>query len=419
MEKMVINGAKKLSGIISVHGSKNSTLPIIAASILCDAEIVLHNCPNLTDIDAAVNILRFLGCKIKREKDILIINSENINTSEIPHKLMHEMRSSIVFLGALLAKTGKAKISAPGGCEIGLRPIDLHLKAMRELGAEIEEENGNLCCFVNDCLKGREITLAFPSVGATENIIIASTMAEGRTTLVNAAREPEIKNLADFLNMCGAKIHFAGESTVIIDGVKKLHGAEFYIISDRIVAATYMAAAAITGGEMEIINFPVRDIVPVLPVFYSTGCEILSDETRLKIKAPKKLNTVGTVRTMPFPGFPTDFQAPAMAMASVSSGTSIFIETIFESRYKHVPELKRMGANISIEGSVAVVQGVKKLKPANVYAEDLRGGIALVLAGLSAEGTSCVYNLNHIDRGYEDIEGVFRSLGADIKREVN
>ena len=419
MEKMVINGAKKLSGIVSVHGSKNSTLPIIAASILCDAEIVLHNCPNLTDIDAAVNILRFLGCKIKREKDMLIINSENINTSEIPHKLMHEMRSSIVFLGALLAKTGKAKISAPGGCEIGLRPIDLHLKAMRELGAEIEEENGNLCCFVNDCLKGREITLAFPSVGATENIIIASTMAEGRTTLVNAAREPEIKNLADFLNMCGAKIHFAGESTVIIDGVKKLHGAEFYIISDRIVAATYMAAAAITGGEMEIINFPVRDIVPVLPVFYSTGCEILSDETRLKIKAPKKLNTVGTVRTMPFPGFPTDFQAPAMAMASVSSGTSIFIETIFESRYKHVPELKRMGANISIEGPVAVVQGIKKLKPANVYAEDLRGGIALVLAGLSAEGTSCVYNLNHIDRGYEDIEGVFRSLGADIKREVN
>lgn len=419
MEKMVINGAKKLSGIVSVHGSKNSTLPIIAASILCDAEIVLHNCPNLTDIDAAVNILRFLGCKIKREKDMLIINSENIKTSEIPHKLMHEMRSSIVFLGALLAKTGKAKISAPGGCEIGLRPIDLHLKAMRELGAEIEEENGNLCCFVNDCLKGREITLAFPSVGATENIIIASTMAEGRTTLVNAAREPEIKNLADFLNMCGAKIHFAGESTVIIDGVKKLHGAEFYIISDRIVAATYMAAAAITGGEMEIINFPVRDIVPVLPVFYSTGCEILSDETRLKIKAPKKLNTVGTVRTMPFPGFPTDFQAPAMAMASVSSGTSIFIETIFESRYKHVPELKRMGANISIEGPVAVVQGIKKLKPANVYAEDLRGGIALVLAGLSAEGTSCVYNLNHIDRGYEDIEGVFRSLGADIKREVN
>lgn len=419
MEKFVINGAKKLSGVISVHGSKNSSLPIIAASILCGAEIILHNCPQLTDIDAAVNILRFLGCKINRKNDTLIINSEDINTSEIPYRLMHEMRSSIVFLGALLGRTGKAKISAPGGCEIGLRPIDLHLKAMRELGAEIEEEDGNLCCFVRERLKAKEITLAFPSVGATENIIIASTMAEGRTILTNAAREPEIKNLADFLNLCGAKIHFAGESTVIIDGVKKLHGAEFHIISDRIVAATYMAAAAITGGEIEITNFPVRDVAPVFPVFYSSGCEILSDKTCLKIKTPKKLNTLGTVRTMPFPGFPTDFQAPSMAMASVCCGTSIFIETIFESRYKHVPELKKMGANINIEGSVAVVQGVKKLKSANVYAEDLRGGIALVLAGLSAEGTTSVYNLNHIDRGYEKIEENLRLLGADIKREIS
>ena len=419
MEKLVINGCKKLSGSISVHGSKNSTLPIVAASILCNAEIVLHNCPQLTDIDAAVNILSFLGCKIKRENSTLIINSENIETSRIPNDLMREMRSSIVFLGALLARTGKAEISAPGGCEIGLRPIDLHLKAMRELGADIEEENGNLCCCVNNRMQGKEITLAFPSVGATENVIIAATLSEGRTTLINAAREPEIKNLADFLNMCGAKINFAGESTVIIDGVEKLHGAEFYIISDRIVAATYMAAAAVTGGEIEIANFPVRDILPVLPVFYSSGCEISSSETQLKIKAPKKLKTVGTVRTMPFPGFPTDFQAPAMTMASVCDGTSIFIETIFESRYKHVPELKRMGANISIEGSVAVVQGVKKLNSAKVYAEDLRGGIALVLAGFSAEGTSYVHNLKHIDRGYEKIEDNFRLLGADIKRVVS
>lgn len=419
MEKLVINGAKKLSGVVSVHGSKNSTLPIIAASILCNAEIILHNCPNLTDIKAAINILKYLGCNIKREEDTLIINSENINTCEIPENLMREMRSSVVFLGALLSRMGKAKISAPGGCEIGLRPIDLHLKAMREMGAIIEEENGNLCCLVDGRMKGAEITLAFPSVGATENIILASTMAEGRTTIINAAREPEIKNLADFLNMCGAKIRFAGESTVIIDGVKKLHGAEFRIISDRIVASTYMASAAMTGGELEITDFPVSDILPVLPVFNSIGCRISSEKTRLKIKAPKKLSTMGTVRTMPFPGFPTDFQAPAMAMASVCNGTSIFIETIFESRYKHAPELKRMGANISIEGSVAVVQGVRKLKAANVYAEDLRGGIALVLASLSAEGTSEVFNLNHIDRGYEKIEEVFRSLGADIKREVN
>ncbi|MBP3330399.1 MAG: UDP-N-acetylglucosamine 1-carboxyvinyltransferase [Clostridia bacterium] len=418
MEKLRINGKKKLSGQVSVQGSKNSTLPIVAGAILCEGKIILHNCPDLTDVTAAVNILESLGCKIRREKDTLIIDSTNITTSEISEKLMHEMRSSIVFLGALLARTGKANLSAPGGCEIGLRPIDLHLKALRELGVEIKEESGRLCCQVKDKIKGKEIALAFPSVGATENVMLAATLAQGRTTLINAAREPEIRNLADFLNSCGAKIYFAGESTIVIDGVRRLHDSEFRVISDRIVAATYMASAAVTGGEMDIINFPVSDIAPVLPFFYSSGCKITADENNLHIKAPKRLRSPGTVRTMPFPGFPTDFQAPAMAMAAVSDGTVIFIETIFESRYKHVSQLKRMGANISVEGSVAVVQGVARLSAANVYAEDLRGGIALVLAALAADGTSDVFNLKHIDRGYENIEENLSLLGADIKREV-
>ncbi len=418
MEKLTIYGKKRLSGEICVQGSKNSTLPIIAAAVLCDGEIILHNCPHLTDVDAAVNILRHLGCRIRREDDTLIIDSSNIETSEISEKLMHEMRSSIVFLGALLARTGKAVLSTPGGCEIGLRPIDLHLRAMRELGAKISEEGGKLFCEVPHGIRGKEITLAFPSVGATENILLAASMGEGRTVLNNAAREPEIKNLADFLTLCGAKIFFADEGKIIIDGTKKLHGCEFRVISDRIVAATYMAAAAVTGGEIDILNFPVNDVIPVLPQFEGSGCRIVSDENRMYIKAPERLKGMGTVRTMPYPGFPTDFQAPAMAMASVADGTAIFVETIFESRYKHVSELKRMGANISVEGSVAVVQGVKRLTGANVYAEDLRGGAALVLAGLAAEGKTEVYNLKHIDRGYEKIEEKLAFLGAEIEREV-
>lgn len=418
MEKLLINGKKKLSGEIKVQGSKNSTLPIIAAAVMCDGEIVLHNCPNLTDVSAAVNILSHLGCRIKRDDDTLIIDSSLVSTSEIPENLMLEMRSSIVFLGALLARTGKALLSTPGGCEIGVRPIDLHLKAMRDLGVEITEENGNLSCEAKSGIKGTQLNLAFPSVGATENVMLAASMGKGRTILNNAAREPEIKNLADFLTSCGAKIYFAGEGRIIIDGVKKLHGCEFDVISDRIVASTYMACAAVTGGELDILNFPVNDISPVLPIFYNCGCKITAGENSLRIRAPKRLRSPGTVRTMPYPGFPTDFQAPAMAMAAVADGTSIFIETIFESRYKHVPELKKMGANISVEGSVAVVQGTSKLTSANVYAGDLRGGAALVIGALAAEGETSIFNIKHIDRGYENIEENLLGLGAEIKREI-
>lgn len=418
VEKLVVNGKRKLTGEIIVQGSKNSTLPIIAATVLCEGEVVLHNCPELSDVTAAVNILEHLGCKIRKEKNTLIINSSAVSVSEISETLMHEMRSSIVFLGALLARTGKAVLSTPGGCEIGVRPIDLHLGAMRELGVKIKEENGKLICNAEKGITGNEISLAFPSVGATENVMLAASLGKGRTILNNAAREPEIKNLADFLTSCGAKIYFAGESKIIIDGVKKLHGCEFTVISDRIVAATYMACAAVTSGEMDILNFPVSHISPVLPVFSSCGCRITADDNNLHIRAPKKLKSPGTVRTMPYPGFPTDFQAPAMAMACVADGTSIFIETIFESRYKHVPELKRMGANISVEGAVAVVQGVSKLTSANVYAGDLRGGAALIIASLAAEGETNIFNLKHIDRGYENIEKNLARLGAEIKREV-
>ena len=294
MEKLVVKGKRKLSGEICVHGSKNSTLPIIAATVMCEDEVVLHNCPDLTDVAAAVNILEHLGCEIRKEKHTLIINSSAVKASEISEKLMHEMRSSIVFLGALLARTGKAELSTPGGCEIGVRPIDLHLRAMRELGVEITEENGKLFCTAPNGIAGAEISLAFPSVGATENVMLAATLGKGRTILNNAAREPEIKNLADFLTSCGAKIFFAGEGRIIIDGVKKLHGCEFTVISDRIVAATYMACAAVTSGEMDILDFPVSHISPVLPIFTSCGCRITADENNLHIKAPKKLRSPGT-----------------------------------------------------------------------------------------------------------------------------
>lgn len=416
MEKLIVEGMKKLTGEVSVQGSKNSTLPIIAASVLCEDEVVLHNCPDLTDVTAAIKILEHLGCFVKREKNTLIINPKNINTSEISEELMHEMRSSIIFLGALISRTGKARLSMPGGCEIGVRPIDLHLKAMEALGVKIVEDNGYLNCTTPDGINGTEITFSFPSVGATENVMIAATLAKGRTTLINSAREPEIKNLADFLTLLGAKIFILGEGKIVIDGVKKLHGGEFCVISDRIVASTYMAAAAVTGGEIDVLNFPVGDISPILPVFYQSGCKIISEENRLHIKAPKRLKSLGTVRTMPYPGFPTDFQAPAMTMASVSDGTAIFIETIFESRFKHVPEIKKMGANISVEGSVAVVQGRSRLNPASVFARDLRGGAALVLAALTADGVSQIHNVKHIDRGYENFEENLKNLGAEIKR---
>ncbi len=416
MKSFVINGQRRLCGETDIQGSKNSVLPIMAATVLVNGESIIHNCPELSDVDAAVKILRLLGCTVKREGHTLIVNSENVSSYEIPDRLMREMRSSVMFLGAILGRMGKAVLSTPGGCEIGLRPIDIHISSLRLLGVKFADENGKLKFDIPDGLQGTRVTLPFPSVGATENVMLAACTAEGITVINNAAREPEISDLADFLNKCGAHISGAGESTVIIQGVKSLNSAEHRVISDRIVAASYLLCAAVTNGNICITDVVPSHIGSVLPVLREMGCTVETGINTVKLLSPEKLRRIRLIRTMPYPGFPTDIQAPVTAALSVADGTSVVIENIFESRYKHVGELLRFGAKIHIEGRMAVIEGVNTLNGATVNATDLRGGFAMLIAALAAKGGSVVLNTEHIDRGYEAPELVLSKLGADIKR---
>ncbi|MCL2088262.1 MAG: UDP-N-acetylglucosamine 1-carboxyvinyltransferase [Oscillospiraceae bacterium] len=416
MERLYIQGGKRISGEIDVQGAKNSALPLLAATILTEGKSVLHNCPDLSDINAACKILSYLGCDVTYSGNTVTVDAANITNTDIPESLMSEMRSSIVFLGALAARVGKTKLCFPGGCELGPRPIDLHLSSLRQLGLDIKEEHGYLDCHRTKRLRGAKIMLSFPSVGATENIMLASVTADGETIITNAAGEPEIVDLADYLNKCGAKITGAGESTVIIKGVDNLQGTEHSVIPDRIVASTYLCAGAITGGELLIKKCNPTHIESVLPVLEQTGCKIITGADNIYIRAPERLCHMETVRTMPYPGFPTDAQAPLMPLAVIANGTSVFVENIFESRYKQVSELRKMGADIRIEGKVAVIEGVDRIYGANVRATDLRGGASLIIAGLAAEGETVISDIYHIDRGYERIEDNLRSIGAKIKR---
>ncbi len=416
MAKLYINGGRKLSGEVKVQGSKNSSLPILAATILCEDESVIYNCPKLSDVDATIKILRYLGCKATRSDSTLVVDTSSLTRSDIPHDLMREMRSSIIFLGAITARCGKAKMSLPGGCELGPRPIDLHLSALRQMGIEITEQHGELECVAVDGIKPSKIALTFPSVGATENIMLTAVKAKGTTVITNAAKEPEIVDLADYLNSCGAKISGAGESTIFIDGVEKLSGCNHSIISDRIVAATLMACCAITSSKITLDGVVCSHLSSITPVFEQAGCEITEKAGKLVIDAPYRLRSPKLIRTMPYPGFPTDAQAPLMAMCTKCRGLTVFVENIFESRYKHVDELNRLGANIKVEGKVALVDGVKHLFGASVQALDLRGAAALVVAALSAQGQTCVSGLNFLERGYDDFEVVLSGLGADIKK---
>ena len=417
MDKIVINGGRKLNGEITVQGAKNSVLPILVATLLVDGVSIIHNCPLLSDVDATIKILQYLGCKVSRENHTITVDSTDVSRDDVPDNLMREMRSSIVFLGGILGRMGRAKLSTPGGCEIGLRPIDLHLSSIEQFGATVTDEDGLIVCKADEKgLEGTRITLSFPSVGATENIILAATLAKGTTVISNAAREPEISDLADFLNRCGARIRGAGDSTVVIEGVTKLTPAEHTVIPDRIVASTYQIAAAMTGGKIKINSIVPSHIAPIIQPLRESGCSIEVNKKQVVLESPKTLKRIRMIRTMPHPGFPTDVQAQIMALTTVADGTSVIVENIFESRYKHIGELLRFGAKIHVEGRMAVVEGVHRLNGANVRATDLRGGSAMILAGLQARGTTEITEVYHIDRGYENPEKTLSELGADIKR---
>lgn len=417
MDKIIVNGGRKLNGEITVQGAKNSVLPILVATLLVDGVSVIHNCPLLSDVDATIKILQYLGCTVNRENHTVIVDSTNVFRDDVPDNLMREMRSSIVFLGGILGRMGRAKLSTPGGCEIGLRPIDLHLSAMEQFGATVTTEDGFIICSSGgNGLQGTRITLSFPSVGATENIILAATCATGTTIISNAAREPEISDLADFLNRCGAKIRGAGDSTVVIEGVEKLTPAEHTVIPDRIVASTYLIATAMTGGKIQINSIVPSHIAPIIQPLRESGCKIEVNKKQVILESPKILKRIRMIRTMPHPGFPTDVQAQIMALTTVADGTSVIVENIFESRFKHIGELLRFGAKIHVEGRMAVIEGVNHLNGANVRATDLRGGSAMILAGLQARGITEITEIHHIDRGYEAPEKTLSELGADIKR---
>ena len=414
MSAYIIEGGHPLDGSVRIHGAKNSVLPILAACLLAPGECVIHNCPELSDVAASLDILRHLGCLADLQGDAVVVDASAPTVWDGPDALMRELRSSVIFLGASLGRMGRAELCAPGGCELGPRPIDLHLGAIRGLGGRITEDGGGLRA--EGALRGADLVLSLPSVGATENAMLAAVCAAGTTTITNAAREPEIVDLQGFLRAIGAKVHGAGSSVITVEGGVPLHGGSYAVMGDRIVAATYLAAAASAGGTVEVTGVDYRHLSTVSAVLREAGCDVQSGAESIRLRRDGPLQGVRPVRTAPYPGFPTDAQAPLMAALTRGKGCTVFVENIFESRYRHVDELSRMGADIRVEGRVAVVYGVPRLHGAQVRATDLRGGAALAVAALGAEGRSELTGVHHIDRGYQSLEGDLRRLGAEIRR---
>ncbi len=414
MEKFVIEGGERLSGKIRITGAKNSILPILAASLLSSGKVRIEDVPRISDVKVMLDILECLGVKIDWKENSLELDADSLSTSEIPEKLMCEMRSSIFLMGPLLGKLGKVKVSYPGGCAIGPRPIDLHLKGLISMGVEVVEENGYVSAKAGT-LKGSTIHLDFPSVGATENLMMAAIYAKGFTRLHNVAKEPEIVDLQNFLNKMGARVRGAGTDIITIEGVKSLDGAVHRLIPDRIIAGTMIVAAGITDGEVIIENIIPEHLEAVISKLREAGLEILEDSDSLMVRGGK-IKGVNSVRTLPYPGFPTDMQPQIMALLSYADGISVVKESVFEGRFSHINELNKMGAQITVQERSAIIKGVNNLKGAKVKAPDLRAGAALVLAGLSAQGTTLIDEVHYIDRGYERLDLMLQKLGANIKR---
>lgn len=415
MEKYIINGGKPLYGELEVPCAKNAYLAILAGCVLSSGTVKLKNCPNFDDVNNMIEMLSDLGAVILRQNSDIILDCSTISKCKISTKLAHKIRSSIFLLGPILARLKRAEVCYPGGCDIGARPIDLHLKGLRSLSAKITESHGLINCEA-PYLIGEEVHLDYPSVGATENIMMAAVLAKGKTKIYNAAKEPEIEDLQKFLNKMGAKIKGAGSDIITIEGVEKLGSVEYQPISDRIIAGTYLIAVACCGGEVLIKNVESNHISSIISKLKASGCEFEIKSDSIKIVSNQRLKSFKKIQTLPYPGFPTDLQPQTLVLQAISKGSCLITENLFETRFKHVPELIKMGADISIQDRTAYITGVKKLYGAEVSCSDLRAGAALTIAGLVAEGTTIVHNVKNIDRGYDHLENAFKKLGADIKR---
>ncbi len=415
MSKYLITGGNKIHGTLSIKGAKNSILPLMAASLLNENINIIHNVPLIADVYTMIDILKSIGCKIDLNDHVLVIDSSNLSSNEIDEGYVKKMRSSIIVLGAMISRLEHVKIYEPGGCAIGKRPIDLHLNSLRQLGVKIEE--GSIIDCTRKKIIGNDIILDSPSVGATENIILAAVKAEGITRIYNAAKEPEIEDLQDYVNKMGAKISGAGSDFIEIQGVDKLDKVEHTVIPDRIAIGTYMIASAITGGCLEVDKIIRPHMEPINKTLIKAGCEIEYTKEGLIITSPKKIQAINFLKTDIHPNFPTDMQAQMMSLMTLSEGDNVFYETIFENRFMHCSELNKMGANTeTLSSHLCRVSGVDKLYGAKTTSPDLRGGAALVLAALAAEGESEISDIYHVERGYENIEGILNSLGANIKK---